>query len=456
MRRILSSALVLTLALALATPPTAYAGKPAEGGTTARTGINGFVVDGVINTPLGGVFVTAYQYDSRRAQWNVKATSTTNADGGYSLALSSGTYRIGYAANGYVAEFHGDAVAIASASDLVVPKTGFVTASPGLQPGTGSVDDPYRVYDLVTLDRVRNDLDAHYVQVRDIEASPTGAVGSPWNAAGLGWVPIGGQYAPFTGTFNGGGWTIRDLTCARPMGGLFGFIKGTDWPHFTGINLRNVSITSGSGYAGSIAASAESLYIEDCSVEGTVTSVLSSAGGVVGWSWGTVFIMRCDVNAAVQGSNAGGVFGWAYWARVFTTSVGGSIEGTRCGGLIGDAVKCAAFDSLVTASVGGPDSAVSGGLVGYANTSWSQSSSYVAGPIAGNEAAGGMVGTALCPEGIFSSNCFYDTEVSGLSTSVVGEPRGTADMQDPATFAGWDFAYTWIPPLPGVSYPTLR
>ena len=57
------------------------------------------------------------------------------------------------------------------------------------------------------------------------------------------------------------------------------------------------------------------------------------------------------------------------------------------------------------------------------------------------------------------TSSYWDTIVSGLSTSAGGTGRTTTELQNPATLAtiyvGWDFTTIWLPPSTG-THPRLR
>jgi len=85
--------------------------------------------------------------------------------------------------------------------------------------GTGTKADPYLIESPEQLDGVRQNLDKHFGQITDIDLSGY--------SSGEGWHPIGDEENPFTGTFDGDGYKITNLTINRPEKiniGLFGYI----------------------------------------------------------------------------------------------------------------------------------------------------------------------------------------------------------------------------------------
>ena len=124
------------------------------------------------------------------------------------------------------------------------------------------------------------------------------------------WTPIGTGYSnKYTGTFDGGGHTIKGLTVTTndQFVGLFGSIgyAGT----VKNVMMEDVQITSNrsSGFAGGVAGYSEGT-IENCSVSGSVSGTVY-VGGVVGVQIGGS-ITGCSSSATVKGKvDVGGVAG---------------------------------------------------------------------------------------------------------------------------------------------------
>ena len=127
---------------------------------------------------------------------------------------------------------------------------------------------------------------------------------------GKDWTPIGTDYYnSYTGTFDGGGHTIKGLTVTTNdrYAGLFGDLgeAGT----VKNVVMEGVQITNnhGSGYAGGVVGNSWGT-IENCSVSGSVSGTMR-VGGVVGNQWyGS--ITGCSSSATVKGmGDIGGVAG---------------------------------------------------------------------------------------------------------------------------------------------------
>ena len=124
------------------------------------------------------------------------------------------------------------------------------------------------------------------------------------------WTPIGTGYSnKYTGTFDGGGHTIKGLTVTTndQFVGLFGSIgyAGT----VKNVMMEDVQITSNrsSGFASGVAGYSEGT-IENCSVSGSISGTVY-VGGVVGVQIGGS-ITGCSSSATVKGTtDVGGVTG---------------------------------------------------------------------------------------------------------------------------------------------------
>jgi len=127
-------------------------------------------------------------------------------------------------------------------------------------------------------------LDKHYKQTADIDMT------------GQAWTPIGTYddhtrsdvettKKPFTGSFDGNGYTITGLTIEGSCGqGMFGYIG-------TGGMVKNVALiggsVSGSHYVGGLVG-LNSGTVQNCYSTGDVTGRHMYAGGLVGYNSGTV------------------------------------------------------------------------------------------------------------------------------------------------------------------------
>jgi len=125
------------------------------------------------------------------------------------------------------------------------------------------------------------------------------------------WVAVGSSSNPFKGSFDGQGYTIKNLTISNPMSiyqGLFGYAKAAN---IINTKLENANITSTYNFTGSLLGGGfGGTLIENCSaVGGTVSNTKSNTGGLVG-QLNDSRITKSYTSNAVQGNNfVGGLVG---------------------------------------------------------------------------------------------------------------------------------------------------
>ena len=137
------------------------------------------------------------------------------------------------------------------------------------------------------------------------------------------WTPIGTDYDnAYTGTFDGGGHTITGLTVTTndEYAGLFGYLSNFNNAAGTVKNvvMDGIQITCNhrSGYAGGVVGYSWGT-IENCSVSGSVSGTMY-VGGVVGVQRDGS-ITGCSSSATVKGTlYVGGVAGWTNFGATLT------------------------------------------------------------------------------------------------------------------------------------------
>ncbi|QSO51242.1 InlB B-repeat-containing protein [Alicyclobacillus curvatus] len=221
---------------------------------------------------------------------------------------------------------------------------------------------------------------------------------------GYAWIPLGQLKAPFSGTFNGHGFEVTNVSVSGQFqgAGLFGYSTGT---------LENT------GVAGDI----------------TINAVGFSVGVLVGYDTGS--ITNCYTTGSISATSAG---------------TAGGLVGLQDGGSI--------TNSYSTVRVSGQNVTV-GGLVGEAGST-TVLNSYALGQVSdsgNNVFYGGLIGRVT--PGLVTDS-YYDESTSGLSGAGVGAQSDTA-MKQQSTYTNWNFTTTWgwagnypYPKLMGQSYPT--
>jgi len=96
--------------------------------------------------------------------------------------------------------------------------------------GNGTEANPYQISTIEQLQAIAEEqnLDKHFIQVGDIDASPSAEFESN-TALQKGFSPIGDANLPFTGSYNGNGYVIDNLylkfTRSYDYNGMFGYIR---------------------------------------------------------------------------------------------------------------------------------------------------------------------------------------------------------------------------------------
>lgn len=233
---------------------------------------------------------------------------------------------------------------------------------------------------------------------------------------GIDWTPIGTESRPYTGTFDGGTYTITGLKIDK---------SGTDYVGLIGclgsggkvqnVTLTNISV-SGANCVGGIAGQNYGT-VENCSVNGTVTGKgFTDTGGIAGSNYGT--ISGCSAEGTVTGSvNVGGISGLCVpnYDTGTDNLIGSTIEGCHS-----------------TAAVSGISSV--GGVVGNLGNGCSLMACYSTGNVTatitdGYAHVGGVVG--INGQGTVTA-CYHAT--SEITSSVGDRIGGIAGCNDQGTF----------------------
>ena len=193
--------------------------------------------------------------------------------------------------------------------------------------GSGTIEDPFLVFDSEQLDRVRELPDNHFKLKDDIDLGDFES-----------FVPIGSFKSPFTGSFDGNGHIIKNLVIDESYSdyvGLFAFLEGAIIKN-TGIDNANVF---GVDYVGILAG-----YVVNSTISETYVTGFVSGQHFVG---GLVGSMEADSMALISDSYAdcnvdgiadvGGLVGnLGLIATIESAYAVGDVQGaTDIGGLVG-------------------------------------------------------------------------------------------------------------------------
>ncbi|MCK6614800.1 MAG: T9SS type A sorting domain-containing protein [Ignavibacteriaceae bacterium] len=316
--------------------------------------------------------------------------------------------------------------------------------------GSGTQVDPYLIstwQNLYWISQNSSSWNKYFRQTADIDFADASPAINTWDG-NKGWLPIGGSSSPyFSGVYDGGDYTITGLYIYRTGTGnnaLFSVISGAACT-VKNAGLIDVNIT-GAGQNGGIAGS-NSATITDCYVTGSVNVYGSNArtGGLVGTNNGT--ITRCFSTAAISGySETGGLAGYtnsgstisysfASCAISISSNYGGGLAGQNAGTL-SNVYANGTLTNSTGASYYGGVAGTNSGTIQYA---------YAAVTISAT--IGQYVQAFVGNSSNNTSNCYWDTEVDGITGNTSANfnalPKTTAAMTTQSTFSGWDFSTVW-------------
>ncbi|AQT67397.1 GLUG domain protein [Anaerohalosphaera lusitana] len=358
-------------------------------------------------------------------------------------------------------------------------------------PGSGTEADPWRIESRADFDEFAADSSywaGHTRLDTDIDLAGTvydRAVIAPDTDRSV----ADFQGTPFTGFFDGHSYKLINLRFSYSYNwGLFGLIGSSGTVR--NLHLENVD---GTGYsrAGGLCSINEGA-IKSCYVSGRIEGS-NQVGGICGINRGT--ILESSAQCTVRGrlSEAGGICGKNDGGTIKACYALGDVEGGEkvgglCGGNYYGSTNGIIVDSYASGDVVGESNV--GGLCG-ANGDYikncfasgnvkgllkvgglcglnagSITGSYATGKVETDEIAGGLCGVnngnlracystgtvtgtvdigGLCGQhnGYPISDCFWDVETSGITTSAGGIGKSTAEMKSLATYfesVWWEFA----------------
>lgn len=331
--------------------------------------------------------------------------------------------------------------------------------------GSGTKSDPYRIYNAVQLNQVRNFLNnsnVYFSLEADIDMTDWIAENNPVQ----GWQPIGSS-SSFSGTFNGNGHTISNLWINRPENnyiGLFGYVFGGN---LYDLELTNSTIEGGNNVGGIVGYyAANESNISGCSFNGSIKGD-SYCGGIIGHSscTNTSFsISGCSFNGSIKGdsycggiigccykydstmnsddvkisdcftdcdiyvsSDAGGIVGYINFDTVYYNiiinnciSICNMNGGDNIGGIIGnifDGGSGVQMNRCYAHIIASSCSTSIGGIVGRCDNSNNvHSDNYSTGIIAGDRSIGGLSGKSYSSDSKFHSSYSQFQRISGENT----------------------------------------
>lgn len=299
----------------------------------------------------------------------------------------------------------------------------FTTTTVGY-PGSGTEDDPYRIYTAEDLQGASNR--GYYKLMNDIDLTSWINENSPTE----GWPAIGRNSGEAT-YIDGDGHKVTGLwmNTTQNYNGLFSNFSAGQIKNLT-VEVATGKKVKGGDYTGILIGRNANGRLVNCTVKGAVEGA-GHVGGLVGYVENTT-ISAINADATIIGTSfVGGVAGQAMNCTMTTcnaaTTITSSGADSKVGGLVGYAKggsisKCTAQNNLTAAD----ETNYVGGLVGYSETPICLSFSTGSVAATGSDSySGGLVGYALSP----IENCYSTANATGTlyTAGLVGYTFSTID-----------------------------
>ena len=312
----------------------------------------------------------------------------------------------------------------------------------------------YAINTCQDLQDMQNDLAGTYTLASDIDCS------------GFTFSPVGTGSVPFTGSLDGGHYTISHLSIADYGNDNVGLFGATGSANVSNLSVVNESVAGRNNVAGLV-------------------------GNMEG---GTVTNVYVDASVGGSGSIAGGLAGNVNSATITTSHTSGVINGHfATGGLVGYDTASSIADVYNTASVTTTNFDAVGGIAGTTNNTYIRRA-YNSGHISGDPGStvGGVVGFATGTSAVVRAintgaidyhagsvgalvgavdthaslvNSYWNNGGNGAigavgstygsvtNVQMVADRTSLYDTATAAAFTAWDFSSTWIT---SIGMPLLR
>ncbi len=323
--------------------------------------------------------------------------------------------------------------------------------------GNGTVANPYLISTIRQLNAIRRNQSASYRLIANIDMTD------------YEWISIGSLDAPFTGTFDGNGYQLSNLSIDMPNDsylGLFGYVHCSS---NTVPNMYNLKLTidklNGKDYIGSFIGYGENVNIRNVSV---ITLINNSnpttgyIGGIIGYGLNSK-VTRGAVSGVINstGDNVGGIAGYLSGNMSLSYNEAKIYGHSNVGGLVGYIIGDISDVYNLGIIIDSDAIANTGGIVGYLNGNINNS--YYLGLLDINDSItyeniGLIVGNN---DGGTITNSYYYNPYNILNNVYGSEITGT-NIYDKQSYVGFDFTNNWsigttslLPTIKNLDFNTL-
>lgn len=236
-----------------------------------------------------------------------------------------------------------------------------------------------------------------------------------------------------SGTFDGNGYTISNLTITTEDTGVKGLFT-TSTGTIKNLTLLDVNIDTNENYVGGLVGTGKTII--NCVVTGTIHSTQGTIGGMIGKLEGSAKNVMADVDVTSSGgSHIGGLVGNMSWGpSIINGAAKGNVKGyNSVGGLVGS-IQCGTINNSYATGNVTATNAYAAGIIGYINGSGGDTiinNSYATGDIKAGSYAYGFAGAinTTSSDGTYGgiyTNCYSTGNVT--ATRAYGDAVGFASM----------------------------
>ena len=207
------------------------------------------------------------------------------------------------------------------------------------------------------------------------------------------------------------------------VAGIVGFANCSHAPITECVNKGSILGNNGVGgiAGGAPQRTTDKLVIRSCMNEGSVTA---------------------EVNFSGDAYSAGGIVGWITGDVEMCANTGTITSKRIAGGIVGDTDEaCFVTDCYNSGTVTSEYEA--GGIVALVLPNNTLARCYNTGTVSAPDSAGALIGAAYNPSALSVSNCYYLNTSCPQADSVCGTPLTSAQLQNQASYVGFDFNAVW-------------
>lgn len=369
----------------------------------ATTGTNEYI-SALLTDELGNAL-----YYGRVAQ-------PSSADGEVSVAipasLAAGTYTLNVFSEQYNGDYHTDYASEFAAVSLTV------YATPGQIDGVYQIKTADELFWFAALvNGTREGLSQN---------AACAVLTTNIDLTGEDWTPIGSSTTPYTGTFDGQGYTISGMKIENGSTNYQGFVGYLGTGTIQNLTLGEGCSVTGGTYSGGICGWNNEGTITGCTNEGSVYSSSEDVGGICGHNMGTVQDCTNTGNVTGTAKTVGGICGYSKTDLTSCINSGTVTGPTYVGGICGYTDDGAITNCRNSGTVTGSSEDV-GGICGFSNMPITNCAN--TGSVNGGSNVGGVCGLMVSSR-VTIDNCYSTGTVTGSNAGGIYGKNGRGQSGD--------------------------